>query len=141
MLLNYQFFRTKCLGNTSYNQEVAKVDKDLLCACENDKLVTLDGVVAMRDLMKPYAFKRVVCPQPTIKKCWLKQATIISLIRLWNYNMSLAGNIKLYCTFFHILFTHDGYNFKLHKTKSKIIKIIKYYEHIFLLIFVHFKIV
>ncbi|KAL5235311.1 hypothetical protein ACI65C_002721 [Semiaphis heraclei] len=63
---------TKCLGNmlsSSNNQGVAKVDKDLLCACENDKLVTLDGVVAMRDSMKPYAFKRIVCPQPAIKKC------------------------------------------------------------------------
>jgi len=72
LLLTYKFCSKCCLGYTSNNQEVGKVDKALLCACENDKLITLDGVVAMRDSMKPYAFKRVVCPQPTIKKCWLK---------------------------------------------------------------------
>jgi len=108
LLLNYQFFSTKCFGNTSNNQGVSKVDKDLLCACKNDKLVTLDGAVAMRDPMKPYAFKRVVCPQPTIKKCWLKQATVISLIQRWNYNMSLASKMKLYCTIF-IFYLHTMY--------------------------------
>lgn len=70
LLLNYRFFSIKCNTlSSSNNQGVAKVDTDLLCACENDKLVTLDGVVAMRDSMKSYAFKRVVCPEPSIKKC------------------------------------------------------------------------
>lgn len=62
-------YSTPCLGNTSNNQRVAEIDKDLLCACEDDKLVTVDGVVAMRDSKKLYAFKRVVCPQPPINKC------------------------------------------------------------------------
>lgn len=49
---------------------VIKIDhKALLCACDNDALVTVDGSVAIRDPENPYMYRRIVCPQPPLREC------------------------------------------------------------------------
>lgn len=66
-----------CPENRANGQTLIRVvDRTVLCACRANQLVTLDGVVAMKDPVKPYAYKRVVCPQPIVNRCCKPTKTI-----------------------------------------------------------------
>ncbi|VVC41978.1 Hypothetical protein CINCED_3A022365 [Cinara cedri] len=69
------YLEKRVFCKTAKRHSVVGTVKDFRCACKCDGLITLDGVVAMKDPQKPHTFVRIVCPNaPPSNKCERKKS-------------------------------------------------------------------